>query len=243
MVTEPIRIAMWSGPRNISTAMMRAWENRDDTAVSDEPLYGHYLKATGLPHPGAEEIMAAQDTDWRRVIASITGPVPGGRPIWYQKHMTQHLLPEIDTVWLGSLRHCFLIRSPEAVLASYARTRPDVVADDLGFLQQERIFAQVRERLGSVPPVLDSVDVLANPETLLRRLCAALDVPFSQSMLHWPAGPRDSDGVWCRYWYATVERSTGFAPPVATQPDLSPPLREIADVCRPAYEALYRHRV
>jgi hypothetical protein len=160
-VNDATRIAMWSGPRNISTAMMRAWENRGDTAVWDEPLYAFYLHRTGIDHPGADEVIAAGDTDWRRVVAAVTGPVPGGEPIYFQKHMTHHMLDEVERGWL--VHNCFLIRDPREVIASYARTRPAVTVSDVGVLQQAALFARAERLAGTPPLVLDSRDVIPAP--------------------------------------------------------------------------------
>lgn len=208
----PLRLAMWSGPRNISTAMMRAWENRPDTFVCDEPLYAHYLLATGRPHPGRDEVIASQPTDWRKVAAWLTGPVPGGKQVFYQKHMTHHLLPGIGRDWLARLTHAFLIRHPREVIVSYLKKNPVMELRDSGFPQQVEIFEWVRERTGRTPPVVDARDVLMDPRGALTRLCAAVGVEFSEAMLSWPPGPRPTDGVWARHWYAEVERSTGFQP-------------------------------
>jgi hypothetical protein len=240
---DAVRIAMWSGPRNISTAMMRAWENRPDTVVWDEPFYAHYLRATGIAHPLADEIIAAYETDWRRVVAAMTGPVPGGKRVFYQKHMTHHLLPGMGRDWLAGLVNCFLIRDPDRVAASYARKRDRVTADDLGFRQQAEIFDHVRAETGTVPPVLDAADVLRAPERMLGLLCEAVGVPFSGSMLAWPAGPRDSDGLWARHWYQAVERSTGFQPAPAPTEPLAEDFRPLADALRPYYDRLYPHRL
>jgi hypothetical protein len=239
----PVRIAMWSGPRNISTAMMRAWENRADTAVRDEPLYAHYLLATGLDHPGRDEVIASQATDWRTVVAALTGPIPGGKAISYQKHMAHHLLPGIERGWLDELVNGFLIRRPEEVLASYVRTRDDPTLADLGFVQQAEIFERVCERTGRVPPILDARDVLENPRRMLTLLCEAVGVPFSDRMLAWPAGRRDSDGVWAEHWYAGVERSTGFARYRPPAEPLADRLRPLADACEPYYRRLYDCRL
>jgi hypothetical protein len=239
----PVRIAMWSGPRNISTAMMRAWENRPDTAVRDEPLYGHYLLATGLDHPGRDAVIAAQPTDWRTVVAALTGPIPDGRAISYQKHMAHHLLPGIDRGWLDRVVNCFLIRNPGDVLASYVRTRDDPTLADLGFAQQVEIFERVGERTGRVAPILEARDVLENPRRMLTLLCEAVGVPFSDRMLSWPAGRRNSDGVWAKHWYASVERSTGFAPYRPPTEPLADPLRSLADACEPYYRRLYQCRL
>lgn len=242
-VSGAVRIAMWSGPRNISTAMMRSWENRGDTAVWDEPLYAFYLHRTGIEHPGAEEVIAAGDTDWRRVVAALTGAVPGDKPIYFQKHMTHHLLDEIDRGWLAQVRNCFLIRNPREVIASYARTRPAVTVSDVGVLQQVDIFEHARLATGETPLVLDSRDVLEDPRGMLTALCAALDVPFGEGMLSWPAGARSSDGVWARYWYDAVNASTGFSPYVSKAHTLPARLEPLAEECEPHYRNLYEQRL
>jgi Sulfotransferase domain len=223
--------------------MMRAWENRGDTAVWDEPLYAFYLHRTGLDHPGAEEVIAAGDTDWRDVVAAIVGPVPGDKPIYFQKHMTHHLLDEVDRDWLARLQNCFLIRNPREVIASYARTRPAVTVSDVGIPQQAEIFAHARRTAGAPPLVLDSRDVLEDPRAMLTALCEALDVPFSERMLSWPAGPRSSDGVWARYWYDAVQASSGFAAYVPKAHALPRALEPLAEECAPHYRDLYEQRL
>ena len=160
---KPIRIAMWSGPRNISTAMMRSWGNRPHTIVVDEPFYAFYLKATGKKHPGAEEVIANGETDWRKIVEQLTGPVPGGKRVYFQKQMTHHLLPEIDRQWIVDLTNCFLIRNPREVILSYIKRNPEPALEDLGFVQQAEIFDFVREQTGKTPPVIDAHDVLENP--------------------------------------------------------------------------------
>lgn len=242
-MAKGLRIAMWSGPRNISTAMMRAWENRPDTVVCDEPLYGHYLLKTGLNHPGREDIVASQETDWRQVVAALTGPIPDGMAIFYQKHMTHHFLPEIDRGWLDKVANCFLIRDPREVLTSYARTRSNPTIHDLGFPQQVEIFDAVRSRTGRVPPVLDSRDILENPRRMLGLLCDAVGVPFSELMLKWPAGRRPTDGVWAEHWYGNVEMSTGFAAYRPQECTISDAFRPISEACEPLYRRLYDLRL
>ncbi len=238
----PLRVAAWSGPRNISTAMMRAWENRADCAVSDEPLYAHYLQQTRLDHPGRDEVIAAGDTDWRRVVTALTtGPVPGGRAVWYQKHMTHHLLPGMDTGWVHGLTHVFLIRDPALVVASYVKSRATVVAEDIGLLQQARLFDEVSQRLGHAPPVIDAERFLRDPRRHLQRLCGRLGLPFTERMLSWPAGPRDSDGVWAPHWYAAVRASTGFEPARERHLQLEGEAARAAEACRAAYEQLLAH--
>jgi hypothetical protein len=242
-VSPATRVAMWSGPRNISTAMMRAWENRGDTAVWDEPLYAFYLDRTGIDHPGADAVIAAGDTQWQRVVAALTGPVPEGKPIYFQKHMTHHLLDEVDRGWLAQVHNCFLIRDPREVIASYARTRPDVTVDDVGILQQGNIFEHARRAAGATPVVLDSRDVLEDPRAMLTVLCAALDVAFSERMLSWPRGARSSDGVWARYWYDAVRASEGFSPYLSKTHTLPESLEPLAEECEPHYRNLYEQRL
>lgn len=218
--------------------MMRAWENRGDCAVSDEPLYAHYLHATQLDHPGRDEVIAAGDTDWRRVVRQLAGPVPEGRAVWYQKHMSHHLLPGMDTGWVHGLANVFLIRDPALVVASYVKSRASVAPEDIGLLQQARLFDEVADRLGRAPPVIDGERFLHDPRGHLQALCATLGVPFTERMLAWPPGPRASDGVWAPHWYHAVWASTGFEPPRERQVALQGEAARAADACRPAYEKL-----
>ncbi|MGH6870058.1 MAG: HAD family hydrolase [Rhizomicrobium sp.] len=241
---EPIRIAMWSGPRNISTAMMRSFENRGDTAVIDEPFYAAYLAQTGIDHPLRAETLASQPADWRVVVDQVLGPAPEAMPIWYQKHMTHHMLPEFGRDWIARCRNAFLIRAPEDVLSSYTEKRAEVTLDDIGFVQQAELFEREAERLGHAPPVIASGDVLADPRGALSALCGALGIAFSEKMLHWPAGRRASDGVWAPAWYDAVERSTHFSSPrTAEKRPMPESLRPIADAARPYYERLAAHKI
>lgn len=230
---------MWSGPRNISTAMMRAWENRGDCAVSDEPLYAAYLAATGLDHPGRDEIINAGDTDASHVASALSsGPVPGDAPLWYQKHMSHHLLPGQGTAWVHRLVNVFLIRDPAEVVESYLKSRATVAPEDIGLLQQAQLFDEVADHLGQAPPVIDADDFLRDPAAHLRALCATLGIGFTDRMLSWPAGPRTSDGIWAPYWYDAVWRSTGFEPWRPRSPRLTGEAERVAEACRPAYERL-----
>ena len=240
---QPFRIAMWSGPRNISTAMMRAWGNRPDTFVIDEPFYAYYLKATGKKHPGAHEVIASGETDWQKVIAQLTDPIPNARRIFFQKQMSHHLLPEVDREWLGAVTNCFLIRDPREVIASYIKKREEPALSDLGFIQQAEIFDFVRTRTSSIPPIVDAKDVLENPERMLRLLCEAVGVEFSQSMLSWPAGLRETDGVWAGHWYREVAKTTSFQPYRPRHAEVPTHLREIYDRSRECYERLYEYRL
>jgi hypothetical protein len=239
-----LRLAMWSGPRNVSTALMRSWGNREDTVVVDEPLYAHYLAVTGRPHPGRERVIAHHETDWQRVIATLLAPQPPGTRILYQKQMSHHLLPDIGREWLAQMTHAFLIRDPRAMLASLSEKLEEFTLADTGLLQQVEIFDHVVGTTGRVPPVVDSADLLAAPEAVLTRLCDALEVPFSARMLSWPPGRRDTDGIWAPWWYSRVEESTGFEPPPLRPPaPLTGELRAIEAQCRPLYDKLWRHRL
>jgi hypothetical protein len=229
---------MWSGPRTVSTALMRSFGNRPDTVVADEPLYAFYLARTGISHPGRNEILASMPTGWREVLDELTtAPLPAGKSVYYGKHMTHHLLPEVDRAVLAPLRHAYLLRDPAELLASYAKVRSEPTLADLGIVQQAEIFAAYPG------PVIDSRDLLEDPEGILRALCAALGIPFTGAMLSWPPGPRESDGVWGPYWYDSVWRSTGFGPYRAPGEPLPDGLAALAERCRPYYERLHAHRL
>jgi hypothetical protein len=242
---EPLRIAMWSGPRNISTAMMRAFGNRSDCAVSDEPFYAAYLSATGLDHPMREEVIASQPSACRDVVKALTGPAPDGKAIWYQKHMTHHMVEGFGRDWIDGFANAFLIRAPEAVIASYAQKRGDFALEEIGLPAQVDLFERAADRLGAAPPVIEGNDVLADPRGALIALCAALGAPFDEAMLSWPAGRRLHDGVWAPAWYDAVEKSTSFGPlqREARFEDLPDRLKPIAEAARPYYERLARHRL
>ena len=234
-MTETIRIAMWSGPRNISTAMMRAWGSRADCTVMDEPFYGAYLVSTGLDHPMRDRIIASHATDWDEIAADCAGRA--GAPVIYQKHMCQHMIAEAPTGWMEGLCHAFLIRPPAEVAASFKVKWDGMGADDLGFHRQAELFEHVAQLHGKAPPVIEARDVLENPEGILRALCAALEVPFDRAMLRWEPGLRETDGIWAAHWYESVNASSGFAPPRAPGP-VPPGLEKIVEECQPAYEAL-----
>lgn len=234
-----IRIAMWSGPRNISTAMMRSFENRSDCAVVDEPFYAAYLAGTGLDHPMREAVLASQPTDWREVVDGLER-LDG--PVVYEKQMAHHMLDGFGLDWTARRANAFLIRDPAEVLASYVQKRGEVTLQDIGVVRQRQIFEREADRLGRAPAVVRGKDVLADPPGVLGRLCGALGITFDAAMLRWPAGRRASDGVWAPAWYDSVERSTGFEPPQrAAYPPLPDDLRKIADEARPHYEAMARH--
>ncbi|WP_066818834.1 branched-chain amino acid aminotransferase [Frigidibacter mobilis] len=233
-----MRIAMWSGPRNLSTAMMYAFAARGDCAVWDEPFYAAYLAATGLDHPMRDEILAAHEADPDKVAAACSGPIPQEQSLFYQKHMTVHMIPGIDRGFMRDCVNVFLIRHPARVVASYAKKREDPSLADIGFVQQAELFDEVSGWLGRAPVVVDSLDIRANPRQMLHKLCDAVDIPFTEKMLTWPAGGHPSDGVWAPHWYGAVHRSTGFGEPEGPLPDLSPEYQALVDQALPHHERL-----
>jgi hypothetical protein len=223
--------------------MMRSWGSRPDTFVCDEPLYAHYLRKTNLPHPGADEVLRSQENDWRKVVAWLTEHEEPGKTVFYQKHMTHHLLPEIDRGWLSKVTNAFLVREPGEVLASFLKIIPQPTLEDLGFPQQVSIFEHVRRETGRIPPVVDARDVLEDPERMLRLLCDALDLEFTPAMLSWPAGPRERDGVWSKHWYAAVLRSTGFEPYRPRDASIPREHEGLLEEADRLYRQLHEHRL
>lgn len=240
------RIAMWSGPRNISTALMRSFGSRADTIVFDEPLYARYLHARPeLRHPGRDEIVAAGPIDMDEITAMLTGPLPPGATISYQKHMAHHLLPaDFDRLgWIDGLCNCFLIRDPGEMIASFIRIVPDPTPADLGLPQQVRLFEIVRDRTGRTPPVLDSRDVLEDPRGMLSALCERVGIPFDNAMLTWEPGPHKTDGVWGPHWYDSVYKSTGFVPHRPSNEPVPDRLAGVHAKCRALYDTLFQFRL
>jgi hypothetical protein len=234
---------MWSGPRNISTAMMYAFANRPDCYASDEPLYAHYLAATGVAHPGADEVVAYGETDWRTVVAQLQAEVPDGSAVWYQKHMCHHIIEGVDLHWVGSMRHCFLIRDPREVLLSLSKKTDAVDAWATGLPQQARIIDAVRQITGTQPLIVDSRDILLDPARMLGQVCEALGIGFDDAMLAWEAGPRSCDGIWAKHWYDAVWKSTGFAPYRPRLAELPAELAGVLEEVQPIYAALAADRI
>ena len=237
------RVAMWSGPRSISTALMRSFENRPDTFVSDEPFYAHYLYKTGIDHPFREEIISSGNTDWNSVTNNMTGSIPEGKDIWYQKHMAQHNLPGKDMTWIQKVQNIFLIRHPREVILSYMKKYEITSITQLGYPQQKVLFTILKKCSSGMPLILDARDVLENPEGMLKGLCERLTIPFYKEMLSWPAGRRESDGIWGNHWYASVEASTGFEENVENDNIIPPEQEEIYEACMDCYQQLYQHRI
>jgi hypothetical protein len=243
---DAIRIAMWSGPRNLSTAMMRAFSSRPDTAVLDEPFYAHYLAQTGIDHPGRDAVIAAYESDWNKVIKFITGPIPRGNSVWYQKHMAHHMLDPNDSRRLlehESLTHAFLIRDPVDVISSYTKVHPRMSLAETGLPYQVDLFAGVKKRIGHAPPVIDARDVLTDPRRTLARLCQSLGIDFTDQMLRWPTGAHPDDGNWAPHWYASVYESKGFEPYKARHQIVAPEFQPMLAEARRLYESLAAHKL
>ena len=232
---------MWSGPRNLSTAMMRSFGSRADTVVSDEPFYGAYLKDSGADQPMREEVIASMDCNWASIARTLSGPASA--PIWYQKHMAHHMVGPVAYDDLPGFRHAFLIRDPARVIGSYANKRVSVTLADLGFENQLVYFEREADRLGHAPPVIDSADVLADPEGMLKLLCDVLDIPWDPAMLRWEAGRRTTDGIWASHWYERVEASTGFGPVEESGPVIAGSAADVLAACQPYFDRLKAHAI
>ena len=236
------RIAMWSGPRNISTAMMRSWENRVDCSVIDEPFYAFYLNRTQSPHPMFDAVVNSQPTEFNQVATQLSKR-PCNTPLQYQKHMTHHMLDNCDLAWTKNISHCFLIREPAYVINSYTNSRGECNSDDIGIVRQYQLYQAISRISGQNIPVIDSLSVLRNPNKVLSALCERLGVSFSTNMLTWPPGRRDSDGVWAEHWYQSVEKSTHFSLPLSQSVTLSAEQQRLADQLQPYYQALKEHEL
>ena len=229
---------MWSGPRNISTAMMRSFGSRADCAVSDEPFYGAFLKATGEPHPMSAEIIEDMDCDWHSVLATQSGDPAGGQPVWYQKHMPHHMVGPVHIGDMPHHRHAFLIRDPARMVASYRHKNELTGPEALGYARMRRYFEDEAARLGHAPPVVDSDAILRDPASTLSHLCTRLGIAWDPAMLHWRQGPLPDDGIWGPHWYDKVNQSTGFGAPPGPVPQLDDHQRRVADACRADYEVM-----
>ncbi len=232
----PLRICLWSGPRNVSTALMYSFAQRRDTQVLDEPLYAHYLATTGVEHPGREEVLAAMDTDGERVVREVVLG-PARRPVLFMKQMAHHLVG-LDRAFLAATDNVLLIRDPAEVLTSLAHQLAEPRLADTGLAVQAELLEDLDQ-----PLVVDSRELLLDPPGVLSQLCAGLGLEFDAAMLSWPAGPRPEDGVWAPHWYANVHRSSGFKPYRPKREPLPARLGPVLAACRPYYERLYRRAI
>ena len=234
---------MWSGPRNLSTALMRSFENRTDTAVIDEPFYAHFLKQTNLNHPGRNEIISTLDSNWDNIVLKITGPIPHNKSIWYQKHMAQHNLEGCDLNWIKSFHNCILIRDPKYVIPSYNKEYSLSDEKLLGYCQQLNLIRILEDEESITPPIFDATDILEKPEQALKKICISVGIRFSQKMLKWPKGKRKSDGIWAKYWYRNVENSSGFQPFQKKNIVIDKKLIPLYDKCLVDYNSMYDKRI
>jgi len=232
-----MRIAMWSGPRNLSTAMMYAFGNRPDFAIWDEPFYAPYLAKTGYDHPMAAEIIAAHESDPEKVAERCLDTIQAQKSHFYMKHMPHHMIDGFPTVWAKECVNIHLIRHPARVIASYGVKRSDITDDDIGFRQQAELFDQI----GGI--VIDSAEIRQDPENMLKKLCAAIDLPFDPAMLSWSAGPRADDGIWAAHWYNAVHKSTGFAGAEGDLPILTGRDVNLLENALPYYEKMAAHKI
>jgi len=237
-----MHIAMWSGPRNLSTAMMYSFGARKDCTVWDEPFYAAYLATTGLDHPMRAEILAAGEVDSGKVAQRCADPAPSGTPVFYQKHMSHHMLPDFPQNWMADMNNVFLIRDPARVVASYHAKRENPVLEDIGYVKQVEIFNSLMAQ-GKTPVVIDSEDILANPEAALKALCAAIGLAFDPQMLHWPVGGHKADGAWAAHWYGAAWKSTGFAKGRSEAAKLSPEGVRLCEKAQPYYDQLNAHKL
>ncbi len=242
-MSSEVRIAMWSGPRNISTALMRSFENRTDCFVSDEPFYAFYLHQTGVNHPLKEEVIEAGETNWEKTADYLTGSIPQGKPIWYQKHMAQHILPGTNLEWIHLVKNCLLIRDPAKVVISYAKKFEITSTEQLGYPQQLLLFEKITGDSGIPPLIVDSADILRNPRKTLKEFCRQIGISFSEKMLTWRAGKRNTDGVWGKHWYRNVEKSTGFQPFRNSEEKVPDKYKKIYLESLKYYQQLYQHRI
>ncbi|MEM7119068.1 MAG: sulfotransferase family protein [Chloroflexota bacterium] len=230
------RICIWSGPRNISTALMYSFAQRSDTVVVDEPFYGHYLSQYPAYeyHPGAEEVVAIMENDWRKVVDDILAPKE--TPVIFYKMMTHHIM-EIDWDFMRHTVNVLLTRAPQDMLPSYAKNVEQPQLLDTGYADHIKLLDYLQS-IGQTPPVLESQEVLKNPRRVLGELCDQMGIPFEEAMLSWEAGPRPEDGSWAKYWYHNVHKSTGFQPYKPKTEPFPEHLRPLLAECLPYYEQL-----
>ena len=231
------RICVWSGPRNISTALMYSFASRTDTRVIDEPFYAHYLKTTGVSHPGREEVLASQENDADKVIDNVVLK-DYAEPVLFIKNMAHHLT-DMQTDFLDELVNVFLIREPAEVITSLIKNLPDPVMRDTGFKMEYEIFDSLQTK-GLKPLVIDARELLLDPEKILKAFCAKVGIPFVPQMLTWEKGPRPEDGVWAKHWYENVHNSTGYAPYQPANRPVPPKLNGLLESCRSYYNLLYK---
>ena len=234
-----LRIAMWSGPRNISTAMMRSFSSRSDTYVSDEPFYANYLMRTGIDHPGREEIIESYDTDYDSVISDLQNDIPDNKSIWYQKHMAQHIDPTDNLNWTNNFLNCLLIRNPNEVIPSFLQKSSITDLDELGYSQQLKLLKYHDYKI----PTVDAKDILLNPKSMLTKICSFFKIEFEKEMLFWNQGPHPQDGIWGKYWYDRLWESTTFSTYKENTSFVDDQYKDLLEKCTIIYNELYKYRI
>ena len=232
------RVSVWSGPRNVSTALMYSFRSRADTVVVDEPLYGHYLSLTDAPHPGKAEVLATMDPDGERVVREVLLGHYDADVVMF-KNMAHHL-PGLNPKFLDELHNVLLVRDPAEMLPSLAQELPEPTLRDTGLQEQVWLLEKVQAS-GKLPIVTEAKRLLQHPEKVLRELCRALELPFDPTMLSWPVGPKPEDGVWAKYWYKNVHASSTFTPYKPKAAPFPGHLKPLLGVCTPLYDQLRRY--
>lgn len=233
-------VCLWSGPRNVSTALMYSFAERPDTRVVDEPLYGHFLRTTGADHPGRDEVMAVVNCDGQQVMNELLTESVDDPEVLFMKQMAHHLV-HMDEAFLQRTRNIFLVRDPREMLPSLTIQLPDAQLDDTGLKMQWQLFRTLEEQ-GQSPAIVDSRELLLDPSGVLRQLCDNLEIEYTDKMLSWPAGPREEDGAWAPYWYHAVHKSTGFSRYVP-KTEFPLHLQPLLEECSPWYDKLYRRAI
>lgn len=233
-------VCLWSGPRNISTALMYSFAERDDTTVVDEPLYGHFLRVSGAAHPGRDEVIAAVNCDGRQVVDELLSESSGSPEVLFVKLMAHHFV-DLDDQFLKRTLNIFLIRDPKEMLPSLTIQLPRAKLEDTGLKMQWQLFKMLDD-CGQTPAVIDSRELLLDPAGVLRKLCDSLEIEYTDNMLTWQSGPRKEDGVWAPYWYHAVHKSTGFSNYVAKK-DFPAHLEPLLAECKPWYDKLYKRAI
>ena len=230
---------MWSGPRNISTAMMRSFSSRSDTYVSDEPFYANYLMRTGIDHPGREEIIESYDTDYDSVISDLQNDIPDNKSIWYQKHMAQHIDPTDNLNWTNNFLNCLLIRNPNEVIPSFLQKSSITDLDELGYSQQLKLLKYHDYKI----PTVDAKDILLNPKSMLTKICSFFKIEFEKEMLFWNQGSHPQDGIWGKYWYDRLWESTTFSTYKENTSFVDDQYKDLLEKCTIIYNELYKYRI
>ena len=238
-------IAMWSGPRNLSTALMYSFENRGDTKIEDEPFYGYFLSNNQIMHPDRDVIINIMETDKYKLISYLSDIENlQNERIWYQKQMTHHINITDDISWIKHITNCFLIRDPMDVIISYKKIYSEVSMNLIGLEQQNKIFDYVLNNINDKPLVIDAHDLRNDPENILKKACQKLNIKFTKKMIQWTAGPKKNEGVWGEYWYQNVWNTTSFIKEKNSQNKrVKPNIKNLYEQAKIFYDKLYHYKI